>query len=546
MTGRHRVGAQRLRTTVSTWAMLFAAVGWLAGRAHAELPVDPVADEVNLERGIVAYQQGRYDQALERFDGIARTTPGASYYRGLSLLGLNRSDDALREFESLRNARGIPSEADLGVGVAHLARGDAQQAADALDSYLKARPDDRYGHYMMGVAMFRQGRIPDSREHFTKANGDPSLAPLLDPYKALVASVNTEEALPPLPALARIEAASRPEDNTPRSAFVNRMTSAPGGPGTIPGPGTTGVGGDTTGAANPNRRWNLALVNGYEYDTNVALAPSIALTGLGTLNHKIDSRYQLATFGEYRLVQREDWVLGLIGSTYDSFQFRLPQFNIQDYMGGLYSNLSLGPKFILGGRYEFHETLLGGNQFTTDHRVTPNLTYRQGTFGHITTFYEFEALDVKGLALIPAQRRTGNINSLGLTQAVYLANGNGRLYFNYRYDNAQTQGTDFDRNTNQLGVRLELPLPGKMVLNTEFRQFFDNYNNPNSLDFLGHRRFDNRIEVRTGLQKFLTSNLSLRLDHVYTNNQSNVSNLFGTSFYSYHRNTLSTQLIYDF
>jgi hypothetical protein len=546
MIGRYRVGAQGWRTAVIPWAAGLACLIGVCGPTLADEPVDPVVAEVDLQRGIVAFQKGRYDEALTRLDGIRATVPGASYYRGLSLLGLKRNDDALREFESLRTMPGPHTEADLGVGVAQLALGDAKGAEAALGTYLKARPDDHYGHYMMGVALFQQGRSPDAREHFAIAKADANLSPYLAPYRDLVASVADDAVLPPLPATSPTASIVPPENNAPRVNFMNRMTAPPGGPGTIPGPGTTGVGGATTGAADPNRRWNLAIVNGYEYDTNVALAPSIALTGLGSLNQKIDSRYQLASFGEYRFIQREDLVAGLIGSTYDSFQFRLQQYNIQDYMGGMYSNLALGPKFILGGRYEFHDTLLGGNQFTTDHRVTPNLTYREGDFGHFTSFYEFEALDVKGLALIPAQRRTGNINAIGATQAIYLANGNGRLYLNYRYENAQTQGTDFDRNTHQLGVRLEYPLPGKMVLNTEFRQFFDNYNNPNSLDFLGHRRFDNRIEVRTGLQKFLNAHLSIRVDHVYTNNQSNVANLFGTSFYSYHRNTLATQLIYDF
>ena len=545
MTGRYRVGAQGLRPTAILCAAGFACLAVLAMPVIADEPSDPVVAEVDLQRGIVAFRKGRYEEALKRLDGIGPGVPGSSYYRGLSLLGLKRNDDALREFEAMKKAPDAPSEADLGVGVAQLAIGDAKGAESAIGTYLKARPDDFYGHYMMGVALFRQGRAPDARDQFEIARADTGLAPYLEPYKALIASVDATP-LPPLPPPSSSATIVPSENNAPRVNFMNRMTAPPGGPGTIPGPGQTGVGGDVTNAGNVNRRWNLAIVNGYEYDTNVALAPSIALTGLGTIGRKIDSRYQLASFGEYRFIQREDWVAGLIGSTYDSFQFRLPQFNIQDYMGGVYSNLSLTPKLILGGRYEFHDTLLGGNQFTTDHRLTPNLTYRQGDFGHFTTFYEYEALDVKGLALIPAQRRTGNINAIGATQAIYLANGNGRLYLNYRYENAQTQGTDFDRNTHQVGARLEIPLPGKMVLNTEFRQFFDNYNNANSLDFLGRRRFDNRIEIRTGLQKFINSHLSVRVDHVYTNNQSNVANLFESSFYSYHRNTLATQLIYDF
>ncbi len=565
----------RMRQSVSGWRRKVIAIGVVAGlvgscglnrSAVAQSPSDSVvassvirpgsgnrADEVNsipaevdLQRAVLAYKSGQFEEAISRLDGISAKSPSASYYRGLSLLGLKRPDDALKVFESLDQSPESPIEAKLGIGASRLERGDVKEAAEALDGYLKAKPNDLYAHYLLGVALFKQGRADESKIHLARANTDTALSPFLDEYKALIESAEAAEPLPPLPASAGgTGSIVPPENNYIRGNFINRMNAPPGGPGTIPGPGTTGVGGATTGAANPDRRWNLATVNGYEYDTNVALAPGFLITGLGAAAHRPDSRYTFANFGEYRFIQQQDLVAGFIGSTYDTFQFHLPQYNIQDYMGGIYANQAFGDK-ILGGRYEFHESLLGGKQFTTDHRVTPNFTFREGSFGHVTAFYEFEALTVNGLALTPAQRRTGNINAVGVTQAIYLANGNGRLFLNYRYENAATQGTDFDRNTNQISARVEYPLPGKMVFNAEFRQFFDNYMHANSLDFLGHRRFDNRIEFRTGVQKFLTDHWSLRVDYVYINNTSNVANLFGTSFYSYHRNVIGAQMIYDF
>jgi tetratricopeptide (TPR) repeat protein len=498
---------------------------------------DPVTTELELQRGQLDVERGRYEEALKRLERIGGSRPEAAYLRGLSFMGLDRPAEALRQFEIVRSRPAAPVEADLNAGIAELGIGDAPAAETSLSRFLKARPDDPYGHYFLGISKFRQSRFQDASNEFDRASIDKSLIPSISEYrKSLISDFNPSgpgaEPLPP---------SSGPPVDT-----MTRLSAPPGGPGTIPGPNTVGVGGDTEGPANPNRRYNLALINGYEYDTNVALSPSIALTGLGAFNRRPDSRYMLASFGEYRLVQRQELVVGLLGSTYDTFQFRLPQFNLQDYMGGIYANAALGKKAILGGRYEFHDTLLAGRQFTTDHRLTPNLTFREGTFGHFTTFYEYENLDVKGLALIPAQRRTGNINAVGATQAVYLANGNGRLYLNYRYEDAQTQGSDFDRSTNQVSARLEMPLPGKMVFNTEFRQFWDDYKHPNSLDFLGRVRMDRRIEVRAGIQKFLTPHLSLRLDYVYTDNHSNVQNLFNSSFYSYNRNTLSTLLVYDF
>jgi len=247
-----------------------------------------------------------------------------------------------------------------------------------------------------------------------------------------------------------------------------------------------------------------------------------------------------------RVIQRENLILRLIGSTYDSYQFRLSRYNVQDYMGGTYLNAAVLPNLIAGVRYEFHDTLLGGKQFLTDHRFTPNLTLREGKYGHTTAYYEFELIDVKGFALTPALVRSANVNSVGATQAFYLFRGDGRLFLGYRYDNARTAGSDFDRSTNQANIRLEIPLPLKTVFNAEARYFWDDYKNPNSFDFLGRARMDRRIEARVGFQTFFTPRVSARADYVYTDNHSNVQNLYGSSFYTYNRNIVGAQLIFDF
>ena len=291
----------------------------------------------------------------------------------------------------------------------------------------------------------------------------------------------------------------------PSTDLARRLAPAPAtasrGPADL-GPRSTAPGRPGT----PNdRNWNLALLNGYEYDTNVALAPSLTPLGLGATGKPRDSRYVLAAFGDYRLFESDEWILGLIGSAYSSFQFDRTQFNLQDYMGGAYSNLALGERFILGTRYEFHETLLNGHQFATDHRLTPNLTFREGTFGHTTAFYEYEALGVTGLALVPAQVRSGDIHSVGATQAIYLFEGAGRLFFGYRHDQASTAGSDFDRRTDMVNARIEAPLPFKSVGFAEYRHFWDDYQNPNSLDFFGRPRSDRRSEARVGSQTFFTA-----------------------------------------
>jgi hypothetical protein len=142
--------------------------------------------------------------------------------------------------------------------------------------------------------------------------------------------------------------------------------------------------------------------------------------------------------------------------------------------------------------------------------------------------------------------RSGSFNSVGVTQAFYLFGGAGRLYLGYMYRGLEAKGSDFDAATNMVTARLQFPMPLQSIGNLEVRQFWDDYRYPNSLDFFGRPRSDSRVEIRAGVQKIFTQHLSGRLDYIYVNNDSNVENLFGASFYSYNRNVLSALLIYDF
>ena len=527
------------------WPRLVAAAGlWVAlalpATARQSGPTaaepDPVALELEIARGILDFEAGQPGAAVERLDQIGPDRPGASYYRGLALMALDRTDEALDELRRLRALPGAPTEIELDEAIALIDRGEPASADRLLTDYVGRHPDDPFARALLGVALRRLGRDAEASAAFARAaelaGTEPSNAAaltLISLDQAAPARVLAENVGGPLGDLAARNAPVR-SPSVPIRGLGPALPSGWGQPSNL--------------RPNADRRWNLTLLTGYEFDSNVTLAPSIPLGGLGGFDHE-SSRWTLASFGEYRIVQRPNAVVGLIGSTYDTFQFRLDNFNIQDYMGGAYGNLALG-NFILGSRYEYHETLLNGNQFTQEHRLTPNLTLMEGAFGHSTVYYEYDNIDINGFALVPAQIRTGSVNAVGLTQAFYLFEGAGRFYLGYRYQDYRAVGSDFDASTNMITGRVEVPLPWKVVANAEFRQFWDNYANPNSLDFFGRPRADTRTEARVGFQKFLNDHLSLRVEYVYTVNDSNVENLFGASLYSYDRHLLSTLLIYDF
>lgn len=477
---------------------------------------DPVLSELAFHEGVFQFGQGRYTEALRQLDQADPDNDAVRYYRGLALMTEGQPADAIPLFEGLVAKPGIAPAVAIDLGAAQLQAGDTARAITTLTRYVEDYPDDAYGNFFLGVALFRQGREEEARRRFEVATKESSLRPQIEFYTGSSRS----RAAPGAPADGSM--ADIPDQRDLSSGEMARSTRA----------------------IDPraDRRWNLTVLTAYEYDSNIPLLPNII--GLGSGIQQGDSRALIASFGDYRLIQRENVNLGVIASTFDSFQFELADFNYQDYMGGAYTNAAFG-RYLVGVNYQYHETLLGGRQFAGERRLVPSVTQRQGDFGHLTLYYEFDSADLNAPALIPAQIRSGNENSVGFTQAFYVWD-TGRLYAGYRFANAETVGSDFDFSSNMVTGRFELPITKQVIWDAEVRYFWVDFDNPNSLDFLGRARYDNRVEVRSGVQYYMTRHISFRLDYTYIGNNSNVANLFGVEFYTYDRHVVSTQFIYDF
>jgi hypothetical protein len=297
----------------------------------------------------MSFERGRYEEALQEFARAKAAGNGVLYYRGLSLLALERAKEALADLEQVHRSPGAPDEVQLDLAVARLADGDAVGAESALADYVSKHAGDVYGHYFLGVARFRQKRYDEAIASFKLASTDTTLAPYLDFYQGLSSYAREDANYRDL--FNRFESSGAAEGAP--AGLIRQLNGMPMRADAVPGQAAGFSQPTLNGVTGPpaDRRWNLAFINGYEYDTNVAIAPSIIPLGLGSNGNIPDSRWVISTFGEYRLVQRERWVLGLIGSTYDSFQFHVTRYNIQDYMGGVYSNMALGERMILGARF---------------------------------------------------------------------------------------------------------------------------------------------------------------------------------------------------
>ena len=470
-----------------------------ADSAAGPVVTDSVLSELLLQEVIIAFDHQDYAAALQILDEMP-ASPASEYYRGLCLLRTGAPAAAVNVLQAVRDDGETPEELRLDTSIALLKSGRPGMAAAELDDMLSFDPENGHARYFLGLAMYEQGDNESAREHIElAAQFDETLEPYRDAFRA----------------------------------YDQRLGAAAlGGYQPLQAP------------QSEPRRWNLSFLTGFEYDSNVPLTP--VFSGLGGNIEREDSRMVVGLFGDYRFIQDSDEVVGVTGSAYTNFHFDLDQFDVQTYSTSAYWNRAFGD-WIAGVTYSFGETLLDRSQFATSHRLTGSVTKRWEECGHTTGFYEYEYLDLAGLSLIPAQNRTGHTNSVGVTQAWYFGPQNlGRIYAGYRFDNTDAYGSDFDMNSHMLNARVEYPIFEDLVVDAEARQFWDEYSNGNSLDFFERSREDQRLELRTGIQKYINQNTSLRVDYTYVDSDSNVANLFGVDFYSYQKHVLSALLIYDF
>lgn len=462
--------------------------------------LDPVLAELTLQDAILAFDNQDYAAALQLLESTPLNSSAARYYYGLCLLRTGRATEAAKVLEDVRRSGESSHELRLDTSIALLKAGQADVAATELEGMLAGDPEDGHTRYFLGLALYEQGEREEAREQIElAAQFDETLEPYRDSFRS----------------------------------YDQRL-------------GAASLGGyqPLRYSQSEPRRWNVSFLTGYEYDSNVPLSP--VFSGLGGNLQLEDSRWVVGLFGDYRFVQESDEVVGLTASLYTNFHSALTQFDVQTYSTSAYWNRAIDD-WIVGLNYNFAETVLGRDHFATNHRLTASTTKRWGKCGHTTGFYEYEYLDLAGLALIPEQNRSGHTNAVGLTQAWYFGPQNlGRIYAGYRFDNTDAYGSDFDMNSHMLNARLEYPIYQDLVFDAEARQFWDDYSASNSLDFFERSREDQRLELRTGLQKYINDNTSLRVDYTYVDSDSNVANLFGVGFYSYQRHVLSVLMIYDF
>ena len=539
--------------TTSTIRALLVAGAVMAVLPTASLAQGRGAAEVSLNRGIQAFMSEDYTAARRHFEAGLAVEPdfaAAHYFLGLTLLqsasqttssSARRAllERALAEFEQARLRDPQLILAYLDGAIAQTILGRFEEAESGFAQFLAERPDDPLPYLFLAVAHYRQARdqpdhLPRAVENLDQAEQalarsgrvDRSLEAHIKFYRGLVhiQRRDREAARQALEEAAQLD----PDSEISRHSedILDRLVE--------------------------RRPWELTLQLGFDYDTNVTIRGHHVrrLRGEDKGN---DWRFGLGTAFTYRLLDTGDFVFGVGGNTFNTWHTEVDEFDVQNYGGNVYGAYSppQADWLTLSLRYDWDYTFVANDSFLARHRITPQIDILETDWTSTTLFYQFDARNYHGQSADPRMNRDGHTHAFGVVQRFELFEMFDRPVttdLSYRFENVDTDGSEFDGQNHIFAVGTAVPLPWDVTFDflSEFEVGY--YKHHSLFDWDRSRRRDFIHTLIFALTKDFTEQLSVRFQVNVANDDSNVRDgvFGGQEFFSYNRVTYGLSMIYQF
>jgi hypothetical protein len=488
-----------------------------------------VEGELAFHRGVVAYGEGRLEEAERHFQAvIAEDAEDAPALQYLGLIAQARGDEEAAVGFLRRAVTADPEETAIRVDLAAalLAANRVDEASEELDRLLAEEPDRGRAQLYAGIADYRRRSYADALAHFQRAvELDPELR-LQARYYAGLAEAFLGDLAASGAAFADAEEES-PSHPLARSARALRRQVTPGA---------------------LERRWQASLRAGGEFDSN----PTVV--GEEILDQDEDGSPVLVSTDE-----REDF-RGVFGARGEIMAFRRWGTSLRAGYDGYFSlhsdetevdqNTQLGWASVewlrdpvqLALRYDFAFTWFEfDRRFRSLHRVMPTASLRQGGWGLGQLFYHFQRFEYY-TDTIPALNRDGDQHSAGLNQFVFLPEPLSYLRFGALWSRFDSEGDEFAHDAYEMATGLGAKLPWKVEASLLYRFTARDYNDDSIFDLDGNReeRDDIAHQLSFDISLPFGSHWEASLAGSFTFNDSDVST------FDYDRQIVSTLLTYSF
>lgn len=533
-----------------TWALSACMAGMVVTTAAAQVKNRGGA-EVSLNRGIQSFTAEDYETARRHFEAsLARDPDFAAphYFLGLTLLqsasetssqSRKRAllERAVAEFGQarLRDPQMILPYLDAAIAQTILGRFEA--AESGFQAFLKERPNDPLPYLFLAVAHYRQAKedpahLPQAMENLDKAEQalqrsgrvDRSLEAHTKFYRGLVylQQRNREAAR---------EALQEGYDLAPDSDIGLKSK-------------------EILDQLVGRRPWELSLRMGFDYDTNVTLRGNHVQRRINE-NTGADWRFGLGSAFTYRIVETDEFLLGVGGSTFNTWHAEIDDFDVQNYGANVYMAYTPADAdwLTLSVRYDWDFTLVGNQSFLGRHRMTPQIDVRETDWTNTSLFYQF---DVRNYYNQPSDRRLdrdGDTHVLGVIQRFEVAEMYDRPFtidVSYRFENVDTRGTEFTSDNHVFSLGVGVPLPWDLTFDFVSEFEVQHYKQRSLFDFDRSRRRDFIYTFLFALTKQFNEHVSARFAVNTTNEDSNIRDQDRQEFFSFDRITYGLSVLYRF
>jgi tetratricopeptide (TPR) repeat protein len=461
-------------------------------------------------RGLVEFHAGHYNEALVLFNQAVEadaTDVYARYYRAVTRARLHDVEGAITDLRAALAAKPDFDQAALELGAALVQTGAYAEAIPWLQQAQRVPESEAQASLFLGLAQLRQGELAAARGNFQRAGSDPQQRVAARYYEGVVAyrEGDLEEAKRLFTDVVR--AAPDTEMKHEAGLFLERLRGAEG------------------------RAYHLYGALGFQYDSNVVLAPSDqVIKQAADISRQSDGRITFAAGVTDVLWQQDRTQLSVGYDFYQSLHFHLTDFNLQDNGPSAQLVTAVGPfQFGVLGRYDYY--LLSTYSFLQEGVALPWIAVLDDR-GRTEVFYRMRRRDfIKQDFWV----QDAFNHSAGLQRYFYLNSPDRYVVLGYRFDhedpihaNAGSQQYGYDGQEVSAGFGWTLPAGITAEFTYVYR--YENYA-PES-----DGRHDNQHDFILTGHKDLTTHLALVCGYFGTINNST------NSLYQYDRNIGSVAL----
>ncbi len=513
------------RTIIGLGCMVFSvAAAAVPARAN-------VQSHALYVRGLIPFSSGQWEQANRLFDQAVQADPTdaiALYYRGLTAVRLNQRVAATTDLERALALDPSLAHAALDLGIIYFDSGQYAAAKPWLERAYKQGSERLICEFFLGVTAYRLGEDASALVYLNEAKADPEIRAAAQYYAGLVLYRQGDTAAAH-DAFAQV-AKEQPQSDIGRAA--QRYSVA--GEARQPPPMIS---------AGPGKAWSVYGRLGFEYDSNVLIAPSSsALKASQGGSEESDGRTVVGAGGGYTLLDTE---LGSMRASYDFYQsihFQLTEFDLQGHRVRL--DLASKPGIVrygISGTYDFYA--LDYQSFFQEVLGTPWVAITERDDAATQLYYTARGRDFFRYPYDPS--RDAVDQAAGVRQYVLLGAIDGAVSLGYQFDSEdpvahgqagqpvicsptmQTSGCgarDFEYSGNQFDVGLTSALFGVARGQAAYQFRLEDYQFPNSRVDFAKRRHDNEHQFALALERDVMPQLAVTFDFVGVINNSNIDN----------------------